>query len=795
MFSPRWRKIFRDLLSNKTRTFLVILSIAVGVFSVGMIVSSRLILSEDLSTLFAQTNPPQATIYGNFDEEVVESVRRMPNVEDAQGRGSVSVKLFTDTDQTESYEIRLAALPSYEELRIGQILPISGSWPPNDHEFLIEQASLRVEGLEVGDTVLIEQSDGTQREMRISGVVHDLAAPSMMFDSTIKGYINFDTYEWLSNSRSITQLHIIAKGPPKTIDDVHIVAEAVREKLEKGGESVRRVRVRPLGKHWADEVVNSMMLILAAMGFLSLVLSGFLVINTISALLAQQIRQIGVMKTLGAQTSQLVYMYLVTVLIFGTLSLLLAIPLGGWASYNFVNFIGQLLNFYHIEFRIPFEAFLLEIAVGLLVPLLAALWPIISGARLSIYDAINSNAVAGGEFGSSLFDQMLQKITGLPRPLLLSLRNTFRRKARLALTLSTLVLGGAIFIAVLTVHASLMSTLDDALGYWNYDLDVNLNRSYRIDYMMSEALKVPGVVAAESWIGRGANRIREDESESDDLFILAPPAETEMIQPNLLKGRWLLPEDENALVVNSIVLDEESDIDIGHEIELSIDGRKSTWQVVGIVQGVMTGPTVYANYPYFAREIGFVGRANSLQIVTELHTPAYHKQIATRLTDYFESQGLSVSSTESTSEEREQITYQFNLIVAFLSVMAILIAIVGALGLAGTMSINVLERSREIGVMRAIGASDGSVLQIFLVEGILIGSFSWFIGGILSLPISKLLSDVVGVSFVDAPLNYTFSTNGALLWLVVVIILAALSSWWPSWRASRLTVRDVLAYE
>lgn len=795
MFSSRWRKVLRDLWSNKTRTILVILSIAVGVFSVGMIVSSRLILLEDLSAIFAKTNPPHAILYGRFDEETLESVRRMEDIKDAQGRGYVSAKLLVGDDQEESHQLRLFAFPNYDDIRIGQIRPISGAWPPDDHEFLIEQASLKAEGVDVGDSVLIEQADGTQREMRISGVIHDLAVPSIMFDSAIKGYINFDTYEWLSDSRKMTQLRILVEGTPQTTEEVQQVADIVKEKLEKAGHSVRRIRVPPLGKHWADEVVNSMMLILAAMGFLSMILSGFLVINTISALLAQQIRQIGVMKTLGARTTQLVYMYLVTVFIFGTLSLLLAVPLGGWASYKFVNFIGQLLNFYHIDFRIPFEAFLLEIAVGLLVPLLAALWPIVSGARLTIYEALNSNAVAGGAFGNNAFDKMLQKITGLPRPLLLSLRNTFRRKARLMLTLSTLVLGGAIFIAVLTVHSSLMSTLDDALGYWNYDLEVNLNRSYRIDHITSQALNVPGVVAAESWIGRGANRIREDESESDDLFVLAPPANTEMIQPNLLKGRWLLPEDENALVVNSIVLNEESDIDVGHEIELSLDGRKSKWQVVGIVQGVMTGPIVYANYPYFAREIGFVGRANSLQIITEQHDAAHQKEMATRLTDYFESQGLSVASTESTSEEREQIAYQFNLIVAFLSVMAILIAVVGALGLAGTMSINVLERSREIGVMRAIGASDGSVLRIFLVEGILIGSFSWLIGGIVSLPISKLLSDVVGVSFVDAPLNYTFSTNGALLWLVVVIILAALSSWWPSWRASRLTVRDVLAYE
>ena len=122
-------------------------------------------------------------------------------------------------------------------------------------------------------------------------------------------------------------------------------------------------------------------------------------------------------------------------------------------------------------------------------------------------------------------------------------------------------------------------------------------------------------------------------------------------------------------------------------------------------------------------------------------------------------------------------------------------AVVGGLGLMGTMSINVIERTREIGVMRAVGASDGSVLKIFMVEGLFIGVLSWFIGTIVALPIGKLLSDAVGIAFTDFPLNYTFSTNGALLWLAVVLILAAMASFLPARSASRLTVREVLAYE
>jgi putative ABC transport system permease protein len=190
-----------------------------------------------------------------------------------------------------------------------------------------------------------------------------------------------------------------------------------------------------------------------------------------------------------------------------------------------------------------------------------------------------------------------------------------------------------------------------------------------------------------------------------------------------------------------------------------------------------------------------VGRSGGVQIVGERHDSAFQSELAKKLKEHFDSRGLRVSSTETIASIRENVEYQFNIIVVFLTIMAILIAIVGGLGLMGTMSINVIERTREIGVMRAVGASDGSVLKVFMVEGLFIGVLSWFVGAILALPIGKLLSDAVGIAFTESPLNYTFSIKGTLLWLVVVLILAALASFLPARSASRLTVREVLAYE
>ncbi|RME77895.1 MAG: FtsX-like permease family protein [Chloroflexi bacterium] len=800
---PRWKKVWRDLWLNKSRTLVVVLSIAVGVFAIGMIMTSYTILSGDLRTAYLATNPAHATIFtfDSFGEELVTAIERMPEVKEAEARRRVLLRAVTGPEDTRL--LWAVALPDYDDIKIDKIRPLEGDWPPPEHEILVERSALGLLKAQVGDVLPVKLPDGKIRQMRIAGLVHDLNAAMFVFDGVSYGFIHTDTLEWLDQSRDFNELRFVVEGENPSRDYIQQVANKVRDKVERGGHSVYFTFVPEPGKHlFLDPILVSISVIMGAMGAMALVLSGFLVVNTVAALLAQQTRQIGMMKAVGARTRQVMELYLATVVLYGLLALLIAVPLGAVTAFYFSRFIAGLLNFDVTSYRLPPNVLATEILVGVLVPVVAALGPIFAGTRVTVREAISAYGLGKGRFGTSMIDRFLLVIQHsaalrrrLSRPLLLSLRNTFRRKLRLTLTLLTLVLGGAIFITVFSVRASMMGTLRSWLDYFQYDVAVQFERDYRVERILQETMKIPGIDTAEVWGFYNTRRERPDGSHSDNIMLFAPPPNTKLVKPTIIKGRWLLPEDEAAVVVNSIVLRDEPDLDVGQQIVLKIEGKERPFTIVGVATGGMPMGTIFANYPYFARVSHNVGRGQYVFATTKIHTLAFQSEIVRALEEHFEYIGMDVAATAKVEEEMGEVEALFQVVIVLLLLMAVLLAVIGGLGLMGTMSINVLERTREIGVMRAIGASNRAVRRVFIVEGIIIGVLSWLAGAVLAFPLSYYLSDVIGKQFLNAPLDHTFSLPGVVIWLAVVIVLSAVASFLPAWNASRLTVREVLAYE
>jgi len=844
MLSPRWHKVIRDIWGNKLRTVLVVLSIAVGVFAVGLIAGTRQTAVAALDASWNSTNPANLILYTEpFDEELLYTVRHMPGVREADAHSSTYVRFqgldqpaapgvagagasasaSITPDETKWRNLILYTYPDFGSIRAGKVWSQSGAWPPGERELLIERASLGWMGAQVGDSVLLKATNGRQRVLRIAGTVHDPGQMQASWARMAIGYVDRATLDWFGLSRDFDELHVIAAAANPTRDELNELAQEVRSKVEKSGRTVSYTYIPTPGKHPAGETVEPVLLVLAILGYLALGLSGLLVVNTMQALLAQQVRQMGIMKAVGARNDQVMGIYFGMVLVFGVLSLVIAVPLAALGSQALTQFMANLLNFDIGGLAVSPGVLAMEIAIGLAVPLIAALYPILSATRITPAEAMSdlglsaparaaprrrprfafrlpfrSHGEEDGEAASGASrtrgaTAVLGRV--LSRPVLLSLRNTFRRRGRLALTLAALLLGSAIFIGVFNVRASLMATLDGMFQYVDYDVILGFQKEHRLSQLEAEALRVPGVTTAEGWRIDTGRRMRGDDTEGESLQVRGVPAASALIRPNVTAGRWLVPEDENAIVVNTMFLKDEPDVAVGSTLKLKMGGRETEWQVVGIAAGTPPVPLLHANYPYLARLMGGIDRAGILIAATEPRDPLTQAEAAKALEEHFRSIGMEVASRQTSTEERTQIQSQLDVLLYFLLIMAVILAVIGAIGLAGTMSLNVLERTREIGVMRAVGASDGSVFRIVVIEGLLIGLISWFSGAILAHPLGRVLSDAIGTATLRVNLEYVYSVGGLILWLVIACVLAVFASLLPARNATRVSVRDVLAYE
>jgi putative ABC transport system permease protein len=799
--APRWRKVLRDLTANRARTLLVILSIAVGVFAVGSVAGARTILSRDLAAQYAVANDASAQIFASsMDADFARSIERMPEVAVAQSRSAAVLRVpLADGKRS---NIIVHVIEDFDQIDINRFRFERGAGVPPRRELLIERSSLGLFQRDIGDALTIELGDGKTRDMRIAGTVFDVTAPPVQFANFGTAFITRETWEWLGYPSTFNQLRIIVAERGTDREHIQRVVDAVKERIEDSGRQFFGVNIsQNPGRHYADEQIQAMLLILNVLGALAMFLSAFLVTNAISAVMAQQIRQIGIMKSIGGRTRHIVAQYLLMVTLFGVIALLVSVPFGTLGAQGLAGFVSGLLNFDILTRGVPPDVLAIEIAVGLVVPIIAAIVPIASGTRMTVREAITNQGATSSSAKPINREAMSSGLLSwLPRPLLLSLRNTFRRVGRLLLTVGTLTLASAIFVSVFSVRDALYGTLNTSLAYWNYDLEVTFKTTHGEEKVRRALDTVPGVVLAETWSTAGARRVRADKSESRGFAVVAPPIPTNLLNPTLTTGRWLLADDPRAIVINTEVLADEPDLGIGSTVELKIGSRTRAFTVVGVVQGTLTGQvrnprTVYLTQSALREAYTFGRQTSSAVVVTERSDAAFRSDTAKRIEAAMREANMPIDTTETLDERRNQIAFQFDLLITFLLLMAGLLGIVGGLGLAGTMSINVVERTREIGVLRAIGGTGAAIRRIVMAEGAIIGLLSWSLGALLAVPISYALNIAVGEAFLRRPLPFTYSGFGLGVWLVTILIVGLVSSALPAWRASRLTVREVLAYE
>lgn len=791
---PRWRKVLADLWDNRARSLLVIASIAVGAFALGTIVGSSQIISKDLRAGYEDANQAAITLTTDpLDDDLVSSVSRMPGVADAEGRHTLTVRVITGPDSWDT--MTLVAVDDDDDLRISRVEPLAGAALPSERRIVLERKALLGLGARVGDLLEIELADGTRRRLEVAGAVLDPTGGYAAVLGDLKAFIHDDALDWLGETRQANQLLVTVAEHTTDREHLRAMATRITDRLERSGRMVYRVQVAPSNEHPLAPILTALLGILSALGVLVMFLSGALVANTMSALLNQHTRAIGVMKLVGASRGQVVSTYLVLIAVFGAVALAMAVPLGAAGAYALSRFAAGIVNFSVRAYRLEPLAVGMQVVMAMIVPPLAGLWPVLNGSRVTVQRALRGGS-ASDTYTPSAIDHHLRHLRWVSRPLMISLRNTFRRRGRLLLTMVTLTLGGAVFIAVFNTQVALNGQVERSARYFQADVNVNLARPYRVERVVQQIMAAPGVTGVEPWAAASADWLRDDEGPPEVVMIIAPPAESALVDPVLLAGRWLLPGDQGAIAISEAFWSDHPELGPGDRLRLSIDDREAEWTIVGVFQySGVDELCAYTTYEHLSAVLRRPRHTAEFHVITAHHDIDTQQQVAVYLDEHLRAVGFQVANVEAGATLVESATSLLGVLTAVLLVMAVLTALVGGIGLAGTVSMNVMERTREIGVLRTVGADDRAVAKLVIVEGQVIGLISYLLAAVASFPITALLSNIVNRAVFNAPADPGFTPNGFVGWFAAMVVLATVASLIPARAASRLTIREVLAYE
>ena len=793
---PRWNKVLADLWDNKTRTLLVVASIAVGVFAIGAIITAYMILSEDIHVSYAAVNPANIEIMTDpFDDDFLRSIKEIPGVGEVEGRHNLRVSVIQDGETQQNLD--LIAVKDFENSKINMRDHVEGAPMPGENELLIGYEPMRDSGYRVGDVLSVQIADGTIRHMPVVGIAADQTAVGGFEGSPI-GYVTQDSLVWLGERENYNRLYARVSDDSNDEEYIQGISDAIEDKLEKSGRQIYRANISKSNEHPFGDMALAIFGILGALGVLVVLLSTSLIVNTLNALITQHLRQIGVMKLVGARSLQILGMYLLLILLYGIIALIIAVPLGALAGYEMAQLMAFFMKANLQDFRVIPVAVVIQIMIALIVPLVAGFFPVNSGSKITVRRAISNDRPGDQPTISGWWDRLGRLTRWLSRPVLLSIRNTFRRKGRLLLTLFTLTVSGAIFIAVFNVRVSMQEYMIHLTQHFMADITLDFEQPYRIAKVQDAVFQIPGVEDIEAWSGASAEILDPNGDVVENLLIIAPPADSALLDPDMVAGRWLLPGDGKAIVISDAIWDTIPDLKPGDTLRLSVSGgREDDWTLVGVFSftNFMGDPLSYAPYESISGLQNMSNQASSYRLVTNDQSLEGQEKFSTALDQYLRARGFHVSSIQTGAETREQSAQMVNILVVFLLTMALLTAVVGSIGLTGTMGMNVLERTREIGVMRAIGAVDFAIMKSVVFEGVFIGLISWSAALLVSFPISFLLLKIISEAMINAPIPLAFTLDGFLIWLGVVLALSVFASILPARSAARLTIREVLAYE
>ena len=789
MRSALLQKSVTDLTRRKARTAFAVLALAIAVASVGIFalptLADRAMQREIAASRLADLTVDTAPLRLGPAQEA--ALAGLPNVDAFAARSVYATRVWVGDRRVKALVI---GVPDFGSQTV-DVVKITAGGVPGNGGVLSDVQNGRQGRLSVtpGNRIRVVTANGGTALLKVTGEGRNMSGGQMVvFESAVVLYAPPETVARLSGRTGMTSLEFRLRDPTRA----DATAAAVRDYLTANTAFTGFAdlpNVRPPGDWPGKEVFNKFSQLLYVVTMLALLCALVLIGNTMTTLVGEQTREIGAMKAIGGTRRQIAGIFVRTALLLGAIGSIVGIALGLVLANVLVNFFGS--TFFAISggFGVDLPIVAASLLLGLLGPPLAALPAIRRGVRVPVREALETTgSITAG--GADRVDGLLQRVRFLPRTAQIGVRSVGRRKRRSLATVFQIAFAVATLLAVLALGTSVSNLTHE--GWRDHGWAIWLGSSLhppldaRADALIHAT---PGVQAAEPII------VNDVDVQGEPGFVWATAPKT-AFNYRLTDGRWYGPSDDRAKARVAVVessIARTTGIHVGDTMTLNTASGRAPFRVIGIASNVQeNGTVVFIPLATARRLLGAEGGVNGYWVQSTSQDHGAIDRLDTRLEDTLTAHGYQVATEVTYVGERDNVA-QNRTLTTTITVLGFLIVAISMVGLISAITMSVLERTREIGILRCIGARGRDIRRIFTAEGLVLALLGWLVGiplgYLLDHALVWLFGELVGI---EIPFVFPWANVGyALLGTLVLAVLIMLV---PVRRAVRFRPGDALRY-
>ncbi len=774
-------KTLRDLARRPLRTLLTASGIVFGVAAVVAIHATGQNLALAQRATYASTSQPDLTAFvAQASPSLLSVIRRRDNVAAVDSRTIQYTRASTGRGWVST---KLVGVEDFHAVQLDVPRLIDGRWPGHG-EVVFDVTARKVLHLEIGDIVAFQP---TVADPTTYAEVSGFARAPATLDATI-GHQALAFAPASDVRRLVGSAHdnvvLIKTNDPERAS---ATANEIERFLARRGVWSGGWTVRDPEEFVGSRELATLLVLLRAFSALGIVMSAFLVANTMAAIMIEERRQIGVLKALGAERRDILMVYLPVALTFGALGVAGGLPLGLLGGQAITHYLAGLAGLVLPSFAVQWSDVALALASGLIVSVGAALLPAWRAVRSHAARLLGDQGIIA-EYRRGLLFRLPPRATGRYLLVLMGWRNLLRRPTRTWITASVVAVAVGAFVASQAVSESVSLTIDQLYARYRADGWILVNRPAS-PALVRELESAPSVLAAEPWARAfGAlGSVRTD--------IWGVPQNSRIYTPHLVAGRWLEPDSPVPAVLTRN-LAERAGARVGSVRTLDIGDRPVLIKVIGIVDdestylGATTLGKVFLRFEDLQRLRGQAGQASLFGLQLRETTPAFvDRTLAELEAAYRTLRPLTLAFYQDQEIARQVI----GILTLLLRSVVVIIALAGLFGIANTLLLNLAERRREFGILRTLGAASPQIFTAVLHEGIGLVALGYLAGLAVGYPLARFLVDLAGQHLFR--LSFALAPTTLVLAFGLALVANALASSVPGLLAARLKPVEVLRYE